>query len=108
MKFCCLNFETHYRFRNTLAHSIRIVRYSSEEFLNNGNINLIKQGKNSTVKCKGNDMRFLLMTSPYVVFDQLKNPAIMLNFCPFCGANLYKFYRNKEYANEVEGVTFSF
>ena len=28
-------------------------------------------------------------------------------FCPFCGTNLYDFYIKDEYANEIEGETFT-
>jgi|GEM_PF-2040916 hypothetical protein len=26
-------------------------------------------------------------------------------YCPFCGTDLYKFYKSDEYANEIEGKT---
>ncbi len=108
MVFCCNNFDVNYHFRNSLSHSIRIIKYKSNYFLNKGGILVTKKGKELDVNPYGNDMRFLLMTAPYSIFDQLKNPAIMIHFCPFCGVNLYQFYDKDEYANEIEGETFTF
>lgn len=30
----------------------------------------------------------------------------LINFCPYCGKNLYEFYNKDEYTNEIEGITF--
>lgn len=29
-----------------------------------------------------------------------------INYCPFCGNNLFDFYTSDEFVNEVQGVTF--
>lgn len=106
MKFCCESFELHYSFRNTLAHSIRIVKFVSEFLINQGGVYVKKDGREKKINKRRNDIRFHLMTAPYVKFDMLKNPSIMINYCPFCGTNLYEFYNEDGYANEIEGETF--
>jgi hypothetical protein len=107
MKFCCESFEMHYLFRNTLAHSIRIVKFKSEFLINQGGAYVRRDRKEIKINRKRNDIRFHLMTAPYIKFDISKNPSIMINFCPFCGTNLHKFYDKDEYANEIEGETFT-
>ena len=49
--------------------------------------------------------RFLI-TDGYANF-KMPIPGMFISFCPFCGQNLYKFYAKDEYANEIEGETFS-
>lgn len=48
-------------------------------------------------------------SEPYLKCDGIF-AGIMLNYCPFCGVNLYTFYVKKrdikEYVNEIESVTF--
>jgi hypothetical protein len=29
-----------------------------------------------------------------------------IEYCPFCGEDLFEFYNSDEYANEIEGDTF--
>ena len=88
MKFCCESFEMHYLFRNTLAHSIRIVKFISPYMKIKDGIHIKKNSKWINVNKKGNNFNFLLMTAPYIQFDMQKNPALMIHYCPFCGINL--------------------
>ena len=37
---------------------------------------------------------------------KLDLPLMNINYCPYCGTNLYKFYNKDEHANEIEGETF--
>jgi len=46
------------------------------------------------------------MTMGYEKFS-LNMAMANIAFCPFCGINLYDFYIKDEYANEIEGETFT-
>jgi len=86
MKFCCEKFELHYSFRNGLAHSFRVI-----------NCEPITLSRENTT----NHMRFIIITSPYVNFNILETPSIMIDYCPFCGTDLHRYYKTEEYINET-------
>ncbi|MDX8339761.1 hypothetical protein SLH46_11240 [Draconibacterium sp. IB214405] len=97
MKFCCSDFEGFYSVKNELAPNIRIVKFNSEYLVSKKSI--------TRVKSKRKDIKFFI-TPGYNTFKLLA-PLMNIDFCPFCGKNLHKFYEKEEYFNEVEGVTFS-
>ena len=41
----------------------------------------------------------------YIRFSKL---AMYISSGPFCGVNLYDYYKSDEYVNEIEGETFKF
>jgi hypothetical protein len=96
MKFCCSNFEGNYLIKNGFAPNIRIVKFTSEF--------LISQNANKEFKSKRNDLRYFV-TMGYDTF-KLDLPLMNINYCPYCGTNLYEFYNKDEHANEIEGETF--
>lgn len=96
MKFCCSNFEGSYQIKNGFAPNIRIVKFTSDF--------LISQNANQEFKSKRNDLRYFI-TMGYDTF-KLDLPLMKINYCPYCGANLYKIYSKDECANEIEGETF--
>ena len=59
----------------------------------------------SKTKNKRNDLRFV-MTMGYEKF-RLDLPLVYIIFCPYCGVNLFDFYTNDKYVNELEGHTFT-
>ncbi|MBU1579269.1 MAG: hypothetical protein KJ754_07555 [Bacteroidetes bacterium] len=65
---------------------------------------LISQSINNNFGKKRNDLRYFV-TIGYDEF-KLDLPLMNINYCPYCGTNLYNFYNNAEYANEIEGETF--
>ena len=96
MNFCCSNFEGRYLIKNGFAPNIRIVKFTSEF--------LVSQNVNKELKSRRNDLRYFV-TLGYDIF-KLDLPLMNINYCPYCGINLYKFYYKDEYANEIEGETF--
>jgi len=106
MKFCCKKFETHWKLDKRGAPNIRVVKFTSDWLVNKNNINFkgvnIKIGR----KFRNSPYNFYI-TWGYeddFSFDLL---TLSIEYCPFCGTDLYKFYRSDEYANEIEGSTFS-
>ena len=96
MKFCCSNFEGNYLIENGFAPNIRIVKFTSKF--------LVSQHVNKDLKSRRNDLRYFI-TLGYDLF-KLDLPLMKINYCPYCGVNLYKVYNKDEYANEIEGETF--
>lgn len=93
LKFCCEIFETYYYSNNLTRPNIRIVKYKSDFLFRN----IIEE------KFKL-PYRFYI-TYGYEIF-KIDMLAIHMLYCPFCGCDLYKFYNNDTYANEIEGKTF--
>ncbi|MDR2009876.1 MAG: hypothetical protein LBQ22_05295 [Bacteroidales bacterium] len=89
IQYCCDRFSIYHQAHKRTFPNIRIIKYKSK-FLINGD----------------NPYRFWITTG-YEKFD-LDNVMIQIVYCPFCGQDLYKFYKSDEYANEIEGVTFPF
>ena len=106
MEFCCETFESYYLIRNTAAPKIRIVKFISDYLTNNIGAYIRKHGREIKINKKRNDFSFLISSKPYESFSMINNPLIIINFCPFCGTNLHKFYDKDEYANEIEGESF--
>ena len=103
MKFCCEKFKTHWQLPKQGHPNIRIVKYVSE-FLNKGYVEF------EGTKIKTNK-KFKLPYRFYITWGYEKDFSIemiylFIEYCPFCGADLYKFYQSDEYANEIEGKTF--
>jgi hypothetical protein len=97
LKYCCEKFEgCYYSYKYPRRPNIRIVKYTSEFLLNSS----LATGK------------FKSPYSFYITFSfdkfEMDMPYLNISYCPFCGKDLYKFYKSDEYANEVEGVTFPF
>lgn len=104
MKFCCESFEGSYFIGNQFGINIRIVKFNSEFLLKKNYIFTINKQLQKT-KNKRSDVRFF-MTMGYEKF-RLDLPMANIGFCPFCGTNLYDYYVEDEYFNEIEGKTFN-
>jgi transcription initiation factor IIE alpha subunit len=89
---------------NNLGINIRIIKFSSDFLINQGGVIITKEGKEQLINTKRNDIRFY-MTMGYEKFS-FDLAVANINFCPYCGTNLHKFYNKDEYANEIEGETF--
>jgi len=100
MKFCCGGFEGAY----CIGNHFGMVKFTSPIFLDGGyelfNISRLAQ----KTKNKRNDIIFC-MTMGYETFRFELSTIII--FCPFCGANLFDFYTDDSYINEIEGETFT-
>ena len=104
MKFCCDDFESHYRLGNQTWPNFRIVKYKSKLLTDVGLFYFTRNKEISKTKHQRNDIRFCI-TMGYDKFE-CPMPVINMAFCPYCGTNLYDFYISDEYANEIEGETF--
>lgn len=93
MKYCCSKFEGDCFIGNSSAPKMRIVKFATRF--------IVPQIK---LKNKTNNLRFFI-TLGYEKFT-LDSVLINICYCPYCGTNLYEFYDNDEYANEIEGETF--
>lgn len=95
LKYCCESFESFATIRKELAPNIRIVRFTSKFFF-----------ENVPRKFAKNPLRFML-TLGYQGEYNIQNAGNSIMYCPFCGTDLYKFYKDIRYATEVEGETFT-
>ena len=86
MKYCCERFEPYNRTHNESYPNIRIVK-----FLPN-------------LHYKKPYFRFFI-THGYEKFNM---DLVVMNiaYCPFCGKNLFDFYKDDAIPNEIEGTTF--
>lgn len=105
MKFCCSDFEGAYRVGNQFGINTRIVKFNSKQLRSGDKIYFTRNIQVGKTKNKRDDIRFF-MTMGYDKFS-LNMALANIAFCPFCGINLYDFYVENEYANEIEGETFT-
>ncbi len=96
MKFCCEKFQTHWQFHKRSYPNIRIVRFTSE---------WLPKTMPVKDKYKNSSYRFYI-TWGYDKDFSFDLITLFIEYCPFCGTDLYKFYKSDEYANEIEGKTF--
>lgn len=105
MKFCCSDLEGAYRIGNQFGINMRIVKFKSRQFTSGDNVYFSRNIQASKTKNKRDDVRFF-MTMGYERFS-LNMAMVNIAFCPFCGINLYDYYVDDEYFNEIEGQTFT-
>ena len=90
MKFCCMKFQALWEVPSNANPNIRIAEFRSKW--------LIRKGKTYELK--------FFITQGYKGEFHLDDLNISIDFCPFCGTSLDEHYQKKEFANEIEGVTF--
>jgi hypothetical protein len=89
MKFCCDKFMVLYQMEKQFGLNIRIIKLS-DQFVARGDLNfnksfLVTEGyPGSIVECK---------------------KTMTLNFCPFCGVQLNKYYKDDRYAQEIVTIS---
>jgi transcription initiation factor IIE alpha subunit len=87
MKYCCGKFKIDVGLPNTTKPNIRIVKVLPR------------------ADYQVNSPYYFFITMGYEKFN-LDLPMSSIRYCPYCGVNLFEFYKSDEYANEMEGKTF--
>lgn len=111
LKFCCLNFEETYYADNSSSPNIRIIKFVSPLMIARYGLSFwehngeIPPEFRARAYAKRSDLSYYL-TLGYDVFSFDSTFFVNMNYCPFCGTNLFKFYNKDKYVNEVEGETF--
>ena len=96
LKYCCDRFEISATRAKTTNPNIRIVKLTSPHYF--------KQYVEK--KFRKNPLRFFLTQGFLEEFRVDLTGNISIMYCPYCGKDLYKFYKDDAYANEIEGQTF--
>ena len=80
-KYCCVRFENQVVLPKESGLNIRILRFSENELISNKNL-----------------YRFFI-TPGYSSSDR-GVPTFNIAYCPFCGENLFQYYKSDSYVNE--------
>jgi len=88
MKYCCYDFEAYAKVASTTTPNIKIVKFKP------------------LVKGEENQNFGFYCLSGYETFS-IFLPKLNLRFCPFCGTELNRYYRDIGFVNEIEGETFN-
>ncbi len=88
MEYCCDNFQLDVVLPSTTGPNIRIVSFLPHADWDKNKLYL-----------------GFFITMGYEKFS-LYLAMRKISFCPYCGVNLKKFYKNEDYSNEIEGKTF--
>jgi hypothetical protein len=106
MDYCCATFEVASNQPKESSPNIRIVKFVSERVINPPSVFDAGNGRTipNTSDVRG-QYRFY-MTCGYTQFSIQYVPYFPLKFCPFCGVDLFAFYKADGYGSEVEGETF--
>ena len=78
MKFCCKEFKRTWELRRESGINIRIVKID--------NI--------------GNKVNYYYAMTIGYEETEIKVPKVFINYCPYCGKKLRRFYNNDNYINE--------
>jgi hypothetical protein len=84
-KFCCDQFKIFYSGPNEFGLNIRIVKLS-DAFVKRGQLNFNKS---------------FLITEGYTNTINDCKKTMTIQFCPFCGRELKKFYGSNDYVQEI-------
>lgn len=83
MKFCCDKFKSDWNFPRNVGLNIRVSKFHPRDF-------------NFLIK---KEMYRFYITSGYK--DNTKaEPNLVIAHCPYCGTNLFKYYKDDYYINE--------
>lgn len=85
-KYCCDKFQFHWKSTNEMGLNFRIIKLG-QPFIDR-------------VNYKGNKYRYLI-TDGYKIRLDDNVKTIVMEYCPFCGRELQKYYHSDEYINEV-------
>ena len=83
MKYCCEKFKSEISLKREQGLNIRIIKYNKAELLDTSNL-----------------YRFFI-TAGYTSTDKAV-PTMNIAYCPFCGQNLFEFYKKDKYVNESD------
>ena len=95
-KFCCDQFQSYHQDRGNVGEG------SSEREVF-PNIQIVKLPEDNFNKSK-NLYRYLMVCG----FLKSNPPFVNMKYCPFCGTDLFEFYKSDEYINGKQEVFFSF
>jgi hypothetical protein len=105
--YCCDRFETMFEHKNRIYPNIRVVKFTSDFLLKNGHGIYITQKGIDTKFVKGSKSFYRYFIGYTVGSFEFGSPQFnMINYCPYCGQNLYELYNQDKYVNEIEGETF--
>ena len=95
LKYCCEHFKIRMGLEKFQHPNIRMVKWTDPL--------MFRREKNKKSMCYS-----FFWTDGYVdKFDLIGVLVIPINYCPFCGKDLYRYYKSDEYVHEIEGVTFN-
>ena len=105
--YCCDNFEVGCKQKDRIWPNIRIVKITSKFLIENGQgIYITRNGKDIKHIKKSKCAYRYYIGFTIEAFKFSTPEFILINFCPYCGENLYEFYNKDEFVNEMEGVSF--
>lgn len=82
-KYCCDKFKMQLSFNKEQGLNIRIIKFKPDDLVDKSNL-----------------YRFFI-TPGYTEADRAV-PTLNIAFCPFCGRNLFKYYKEEKYVNEYD------
>ena len=91
LKYCCEEFKWRVSLRKEEHPNIRIIKTTD-----------LRYGKEFNSR-----LRFAI-TEGYNEKYLFNSLLMIIEYCPFCGKKLSRFYKDNAYANEIEGVTFDY
>ena len=84
MKYCCEWFKSNHKLPREVGLNIRIIKYPETLLMDKANL-------------------YRYYISQAYTKEQQNVANLNIKFCPFCGTNLFKFYKNDEFVNESPG-----
>ncbi len=97
LKYCCEKFKDYATLEKRYTPIIRIIKLTSDYYFENSNDKYFQKS----------GLIFEITEAYSGEYKTLKGWTIIIDYCPFCGTNLHKFYTSQDYAHETEGLTFS-
>ncbi|RAI98439.1 hypothetical protein LX64_04801 [Chitinophaga skermanii] len=83
-KFCCTRLGIRHEVSREIGMNFRVVKYDAEVRFDKTNL-------------------FRFFVTPGYMTEERNVKHLNIKFCPFCGTNLYEFYKADEFINEDPG-----
>ena len=96
MKYCCQKFEVSHRTSKNMGLNIRVIKLSDR---------YIEANKARGISILKKDFYSFILTEGYEDELYTKNQQYtFIDFCPYCGKKLSKYYSKDEFINEEKHV----
>lgn len=95
MIYCCEHFKTLIEVKKTYGLNIRIIKLSER---------YIENTKKRGLSIEENELYNFIITESYSGILDNKKQSLFINYCPFCGKELRKYYSKHKFINETNHI----
>jgi hypothetical protein len=92
MKYCCQKFQVSHQAQKNMGLNIRVIKLTKQ---------YINESERRGFPIKKNELYSFIITENYEEKLTNKGQSTFINYCPYCGKKLNKYYSKDDFINET-------